>query len=216
MSAQNDINGGKKKNPILIGCGIGCGLLILIGLGFAIFAFMGYKKVDQAFTDGVAVAVSDLQDHGYSQIGEDVTGKGLIELAKRIASDDPVVISQPTTGKVFGFGKIMTVDAPCKHDILFVGQELTLNQSVDANVCVYSFGKNSVAKITIKEGVKVKKLFTSENVVVINNGSIAEGPLHNMQDCYDFSALKKKVEEKLGDKLGDLQKQIDEQGNAAK
>ncbi len=207
---NNDSNATQGKSPVLKILGIGCLVLVVLGIIGGVFI---YKKAAGAMNVAVDVTgdvENDLQGNGFMNLGGGkLSANGMMEMLKGFA--EPKTISAPTTQKVYCAGKSLSIDAECGHDVLFLcfGDEnnpgfCNINKSVNANVCVLVMGKTDKFAVNVANGVTVKKLFTTPGVKVNNNGTIADGVVTNIKEFYNFDKVFAMLKEKYGDTVSEV------------
>lgn len=218
---NNDSNAPKSGSPVLKVLGIGCLVVVVLGI---VLGYGCYSKVKEATAKTLAAAdavETDLQDNGFVNLGGGkISAKGAMEFLKNVA--EPKTIAAPNAQKTYCVGSGLTIDAECNNDILFLGVSgddknlgsCNINKSVNANVCVLVMGKAEKFTVNVASGVTVKKLFVTSGVQVNNQGTIAEGPITNIKEFYNFDKVFALLKEKYGDVVSDAAAAILGQGAA--
>lgn len=218
---NNDSNAPKSGSPVLKVLGIGCLVVVVLGI---VLGYGCYSKVKEATAKTLAAAdavETDLQDNGFVNLGGGkISAKGAMEFLKNVA--EPKTIAAPNAQKTYCVGSGLTIDAECNNDILFLGVSgddknlgsCNINKSVNANVCVLVMGKAEKFTVNVASGVTVKKLFVTSGVQVNNQGTIAEGPITNIKEFYNFDKVFALLKEKYGDVASDAAAAILGQGAA--
>lgn len=202
---NNDSNAPKSGSPVLKVLGIGCLVVVVLGI---VLGYGCYSKVKEATAKTLAAAdavETDLQDNGFVNLGGGkISAKGAMEFLKNVA--EPKTIATPNAKKTYCAGKSLAIDAECNNDVLFLaaGDEnnpgfCNVNKSVNANLCVLVMGKTDKFTVNVAKGVTVKKLFTTPGVKVNNDGAITEGVVTSIKDFYNFDKVLSLLKEKYGD-----------------
>lgn len=218
---NNDSNAPKSGSPLLKILGIGCLVVVVLGI---IVGYGCYSKMKDYANQAVNVAgdvENDLQNNGFVNLGGGkISAKGIVELLKNVA--EPKTIAAPNAQKTYCAGSSLTIDAECNNDILFLGAgddknpgSCNINKSVNANVCVLVMGKAEKFTVNVASGATVKKLFVTSGVQVNNQGTISEGPITNIKEFYNFDTVFALLKEKYGDTVSEAVSAILGQNAAA-
>jgi len=191
-AAQDLVPDNSHKKKILIGCGIGCAVVLLLMVIIATFGVFQLKKVWRIFRETSVEAAADLRNKGFLPYGGDYTDKGFKETMEMFGRQ--LTVDKPISTRFYCLGATLDINGECFSDVLFIGQTCNVNRQIKGKLCFLGT-KNST--LTIASGVKIKKVYVSDEVQVINNGEISEGISRKIDEFYNFSGLWKIVEKKI-------------------